>query len=167
MQTPHQAAPFRTKRFPVVVLCDHVRSPANIGGLFRIAESFGLEKIIFCGYQPDLKSNRLLRTSRATTQRVSNYYYTTANEALNWAENENYHLVALEITSRSISMSEFSFSQFKNICLVIGDEKSGISEEVLNRVKDTVHINMYGTNSSMNVTTATGIALYEITKQLQ
>ncbi|MEJ6791494.1 MAG: adenylyl-sulfate kinase, partial [Lacinutrix sp.] len=49
---------------------------------------------------------------------------------------------------------------------IIGDENFGISESILKQCDTTIHINMFGQNSSMNVVQATNIALYEITKQL-
>jgi len=52
------------------------------------------------------------------------------------------------------------------ITLVLGDESFGVSESILDQMNAVVHINMFGTNSSMNVVQATSIALYEITKQL-
>jgi len=54
-----------------------------------------------------------------------------------------------------------------SVALVIGDENSGISEEILSQCKKQVHITMFGKNSSMNVSQAAAIALYELTKQLQ
>lgn len=50
--------------------------------------------------------------------------------------------------------------------LVVGNERHGISEELLKKIELKVHINMYGRNSSMNVSQAAGIAFYEISKTL-
>ena len=50
--------------------------------------------------------------------------------------------------------------------MVVGAERYGISENILNILDDCYHIEMYGQNSSMNVAQATSIALYELTKKL-
>ena len=49
--------------------------------------------------------------------------------------------------------------------MIIGDENLGVSGNILVKVQDSIHINMFGDNSSMNVAMATGIALFELTKQ--
>ena len=50
--------------------------------------------------------------------------------------------------------------------MIVGNENFGISESVLKKVDQTVHITMYGNNSSMNVVQATAIGLYVLTKQM-
>lgn len=79
---------------------------------------------------------------------------------------KGYDLLALEITSDSSALDEFKFNEIQKIALVVGNEKTGIEEEVLNLCTKKLHIRMFGQNSSMNVAQATGIALYEITKSL-
>lgn len=56
------------------------------------------------------------------------------------------------------------FSKKGNRVTVIGDEQLGISQSVLNELDHTIHIEMFGTNSSTNVTPAAAIALFELTK---
>jgi tRNA G18 (ribose-2'-O)-methylase SpoU len=46
----------------------------------------------------------------------------------------------------------------------LGNERLGVSEQLLKQVQHTAHIEMFGANSSMNVAQATAIALYELTK---
>ena len=56
--------------------------------------------------------------------------------------------------------------QITPIALIAGSEVSGISPELLEAAHQTAHIEMYGTNSSMNVVQATAIGLYELTGKL-
>ena len=57
-------------------------------------------------------------------------------------------------------------SRLKKVALIVGNEISGISEELLKLADNRLHITMFGRNSSMNVAQSAGIALYEITKSL-
>lgn len=158
---------FHRKKFPVILLLDHVTAPANIGSIFRLADAFGIEKIIFCGKSPDLQSNRLRRTARSTVGKVQYLYYSNTSEILEKVLQENYSLFALEITNESISIESADFSRYEKIALVVGNEKEGVREEILQKAEASIHINMFGNNSSMNVAQATGIALFEITRSLQ
>ncbi|NQY07011.1 MAG: TrmH family RNA methyltransferase, partial [Flavobacteriaceae bacterium] len=78
-----------------------------------------------------------------------------------------HHLVALEITENSEAIHKHQFQLNKPIALIVGDENFGISEAILAQCHATVHIEMFGQNSSMNVVQASNIALYEIAKQIQ
>ena len=49
MQLTHENTDFEKKNFPITLVCDHIYFQQNIGSLFRIAEAFGIEKIIFIG----------------------------------------------------------------------------------------------------------------------
>ena len=74
-----------------------------------------------------------------------------------------YQLVGLEQTTNSESL--FSFSFVRRTVLVIGHERHGLTEEVLNLLDHVVEIPVYGRPYSHNVATATAMALYEYCRQ--
>ena len=78
-------------------------------------------------------------------------------------QKQNYSIYNLEITSTSLPLREVDFSN-KKIALIAGNEKHGVSEKSLSLVDDSIHIDMYGNNSSMNVITALSIATYKISE---
>ena len=165
-QLIHEQNKFEERKFPVILLLDNITGEANIGSLFRLADAFNIEKIIFTGTPPNLQSNRLKKTSRSTHQRVNfDIKEDNLREAQNLKE-KGFLLYALEITSDSIPIADFEFSGDRQVCLILGNEVSGIEDELLKISDKRLHINMYGQNSSMNVAHAAGIALYEITKTI-
>lgn len=162
-QLDHLERKFNKKSSNITVICDGLNGPANIGSVFRICEAFAIEQIIFCNSDINLTSNRLLRTARNTHKKVS---YKTSEDIVHEIEelkNQDYTIIALEITDKSISLKEFQLDDTKKIVLVVGNEQSGVSEAVLKNINHAVHIEMYGTNSSMNVTQALSIALFSLT----
>ena len=165
-QLHHDNTTFIKKQFPITLVCDRVNAPANIGSIFRIADSFGVEHIYFCGEDLTIISKRMQRTARSTHNFVSYEEQEDIVDVLDTLQDKGYKIVGLEITEDSIEIANYTFSANDKIALVIGEENLGISEHILTKLTNSVHINMYGNNSSMNVATATGIALYEITKQL-
>lgn len=165
-QLSHHQSKFRVKQFPLVLILDEVHGEANIGSLFRLADAFNIEKIIFCGNPPNLNSNRLKKTARNTQQQVKFEVFDMASEAVESCIEKGYELFCLEICSDSIAIDSVSYDKYPKIALVIGNEANGISEELLQKSRKNLHINMYGNNSSMNVAQATGIALFEITKTI-
>lgn len=165
MQLTHYNSKFKKQKHTITVVCDNVTNAPNIGSLFRIADAFGIEELIFCGTNVSL-GKRIKKTSRSTEKYISHTIIENIESQIDALKSKNYYLIALEITEQSQPIIEFKLNSNQPIALIIGDENFGVSETVLNRVDSVVHINMYGNNSSMNVVQAASIALYEITKQL-
>lgn len=164
MQLTHYTTNFKKRTFPITIVCENVTNATNIGSLFRIADAFGVEKIIFCGSNIPL-GRKMTKTSRATEKVVKHEVHEAILEVVSELKKENIQLIALEITSESESIYTHSFDTNSPIALIIGDENFGISEAVLKKCNAVIHINMFGQNSSMNVVQAANIAIYEIIKQ--
>ena len=165
MQLTHYNTDFNKRSFPIILICENVTNAPNIGSLFRIADAFGVEKIVFCGEHIPL-GRKMTKTSRATEKVINYEVKPDTSEVISDYKKQGYQIVALEITSESQSIHTLTISKEKPIALVIGDENFGISETNLKQSDKIIHIDMFGQNSSMNVVQATNIALYELTKQL-
>ncbi|SDS32666.1 SpoU rRNA Methylase family protein [Formosa sp. Hel1_31_208] len=165
MQLNHYSTPFNKRTFPITVICENVTNAPNIGSLFRTTDAFGVERLIFCGTAIPL-GRKMTKTSRATENSVPYEIIESAPEKVLELKTKGYSILALEITSNSTSISNYTFPKHQPIALIIGDENFGISDDLLNHCDAIIHINMHGQNSSMNVVQATTVALYEITKQL-
>jgi 23S rRNA (guanosine2251-2'-O)-methyltransferase len=75
----------------------------------------------------------------------------------------------LELTKTSVDIERLSDPDFGNklklpLCMVLGNEVSGVSEEVLSICDLVCHISMKGTKESLNVAVAFGIAAFEIAR---
>lgn len=166
-QLTHHTTVFEEKRFPLVLICDGVVSPANIGSLFRLADAFNIERLVLCGKKADLGSARLQKTARGTIERV---VFQQEEETIRTCEeykSKGYKLFALEITDDSLGIDTMNYREIEKVALIVGNEISGIKQNVLDSTHKRLHINMFGRNSSMNVAQSAGIAMYEITKSLQ
>lgn len=165
-QLSHFDEKFSKKKFPITLLLDNITGEANIGSIFRLADAFNVEKIIFSGIKPNLKSRRLQKTSRNTHKTIKYELTEDATDFLKNAKTSS-EIFSLEITSASIPIEDFEYSEDKKeIILILGNEASGINKNFLDVSDKHLHINMFGQNSSMNVAQATGIALYEISKTI-
>lgn len=166
MQLQHQAYHSKRNKANVNLVIPELSSPANLGSIYRIADAFDINNI-FCT-EPVLmlsKSNRFKRTARNTERFIKTELFESTTHLLQQLTNEGCQLIALELTDDSLSIQKFNF-QLKPITIIIGDEKNGISEEILALVNQKLHIDMYGQNSSLNVAQSLGICLYEISRQL-
>ena len=166
MQLNHNTSVFQNRLFPITLVCENLTNAANIGSLFRTADAFGVEKLIFCGNQFSL-SRKMKKTARATDKYVVHEWHDDIQTTLKTYQSSGYKIVALEITDDSIPLAQTKFSAERPIALVVGDENFGVSEACLHLSESIIHIDMFGQNSSMNVVQATSIVLYEMTKQMK
>nr|WP_154784365.1 TrmH family RNA methyltransferase [Flavobacterium sp. LC2016-13] len=145
------------------MVCDHIYFQQNIGSLFRIAEAFGVQNIIFLGKDIPLTPRKINKTSRSTHLHVPHKIIEEAKDLVDYLIEENFEIISLEIANNSKPLKEVVIPDNQKIALIIGSEIDGISDELLKISNQIVHINMFGKNSSMNVVQATSIALYEFT----
>lgn len=163
-QLDHYSTSFTKKTFPITLVCENVTNAPNVGSLFRTADAFGIEKLVFCGAQIPL-GRKMTKTSRSTEKIVDFEVFENALEVIMKLKAKGYQIIALEISDTSKALHNLQFLKNQPIALIIGDENFGVSDDILKLSDNIIHIDMYGQNSSMNVVQATSIALYEITKQ--
>lgn len=149
----------------IIFVLENFEHTENIGSAFRLADAFNIEKIIIiCNRDIDLK--RIQKTSRNCEKYVPYSIYNNSADALNEIYNIGYTPVNIEITSTSKPLREENFAKIKKVALIVGNEKKGISNEILEKVPLSYHIDMYGNNSSMNVSTSLAIAAYKVSEDL-
>jgi tRNA G18 (ribose-2'-O)-methylase SpoU len=166
-QLTHDNTHFTAVKTPTILVCDGVISPANIGGLFRLCDSFGIQKIYFCGTKIDLSSPRIKRTSRSTHLLVNYKDDLDTLAVLKQLTKQGYRAIALELTTTSKALEDLDIPEKRPVALFIGNEKTGISTKVLANIPTHVHIPMQGNNSSMNVTQAAAIGLYGLSLKIK
>lgn len=120
-----------------------------------------MEEIVFIGN--DLTTNkRAIKAARSTMKAIEVKVYQTHHD---FPAKDYYPLIAIERTDVSHGLTDFVFTNRK-INLVLGEESTGVSQNLLSHCSDSVHITQFGKNSSMNVVTALSIVLFEAIKQL-
>jgi tRNA G18 (ribose-2'-O)-methylase SpoU len=165
-QLQHNNTNNSAKTFPIKLLCDGVKSPSNIGSLFRVCDALGVSEIVFYNSELNIKSSRLQKTARSTQKKVSYRIAIDIISEINQFKKKGFQIIALEITDKSISVENISVSKDQKVLMIIGNEQNGISEDVLNLADIVTSIPMFGENSSMNVVQATSIILYTIINKL-
>jgi len=166
VQLTHDTSKFKSRNFGIKLICDGLKSPYNIGGIFRIGDAFGIEELIFLNSGDDL-GKRFKKTSRSAEKYVAHSFSNDFDFLEKSLGAQKYRLIALEITETSVPIQTLKIDKNCPIALVIGNENFGISNAILPQIETHAHIDMYGVNSSLNVVQSASIALYEITNQLK
>jgi tRNA G18 (ribose-2'-O)-methylase SpoU len=158
----HKATP---KKFPICFLAHDIDVPMNIGSFFRVADALGVEKIFLTGCSATPPHPKIKKTSRAAEKYVPYEYDENPLLVIKELKKNGYKIISLEITSESIDIDDFHFDGDAKVCLIVGSENTGVSQELLEASDLSIHIPMLGNNSSMNVANACSIATYELIRR--
>lgn len=154
----------KIKKNPIYIILDNVLDTYNVGAIFRLADAIAVQKIFLCGQTETPPDSRIKKASINTTEWVSWEYFLSAKEAIDDLRFKIYDLrtIAIEQSEKSISYDKANYSF--PIALVVGNETTGASKEVLEISDQIVEIPMWGVNKSLNVIVSLGIVLYEAMK---
>ncbi|WP_444930095.1 TrmH family RNA methyltransferase [Microbulbifer sp. SSSA002] len=166
MQTDHSSHQATASTHPLCYLATDIGTPSNVGGLFRIADALGVEKIYLTGETLTPPNSKIRKISRSTEKYVPYEYHVSAIDTAQALKAKGYRLICLEITSNSIELKQAPITSGDKVCLVLGSEKDGVAAELLKMADAVVHIPMQGVNSSMNVTSACAIATYALLEKI-
>lgn len=151
------------KRSPIYLLLEDIRSSYNVGAIFRTADAVLVFKIFLAGQTPYPPRKEIDKSALGASDVVPWQYCPDAIALAMSLRADGIRLVALERTPTAAPYSNIPYSF--PVCLIVGNEISGISEPLLACCNAVVQIPMLGRATSLNVATACGIALFEVMKQ--
>ena len=151
------------QKHPLYLMLHNIRSMWNVGAMFRTADAAFIEKIIISGYTATPPRKEIEKTALGAQETVLWEYHADPLEILAMLKQEGVRICGLEIASGSRSYTTVTPGDFP-LCLVVGNEVDGLENEVLNLCDDVLEIPQYGTKHSLNVSVATGIAMFELVR---
>ena len=151
-----------SKRKVIYLILDNIRSRENVGSIFRTADAAGVTKIYLCGITPTPPHDKISKTALGAETYVPWEYRKQTWKCLLEIKNQNpkIKIIGLEQTKDAENIFMFRSSTSKHIALVLGNEVNGISAKILKYCDKKISIPMYGKKESLNVSVATGVALY-------
>jgi tRNA G18 (ribose-2'-O)-methylase SpoU len=150
-------------KLPVYVLLDSIRSNYNVGSIFRTSDGAMIEKLYLCGYTPHPPKKEILKTALGAIDSVNWEYVDDPKEVILKLKKQGVKICALELTESSVEYYKFEESPFP-LCLVVGNEITGVSQNLLDLCDLSIEIPQYGIKQSLNVAVAYGIAIFELRK---
>ncbi|MBC8257003.1 MAG: RNA methyltransferase [Candidatus Marinimicrobia bacterium] len=149
-------------RLPISILVENVRSVHNVGSIFRSADGFGAGKIYLSGYTAHPPREDLHKTALGSENAVPWEYYENPLDAVKAIKNKGISLLLIEQTkqSRMIYETDWEFP----ICFIVGNEVTGVSEELSSMADIHAELPMRGIKQSLNVSVACGVVGYELAR---
>ena len=151
------------ERLPVCVVVDNVRSLYNVGSIFRTSDGVLIDRLILTGFTPTPPRKEIDKTALGATKSVPWEYLRQPLEAVRRLKKNGYKACCLELTDNVIPYYSVKPADFP-LCLVIGNEITGVSKDVLSECDLALEIPQYGIKQSLNVAVAYGIAIFELNR---
>lgn len=152
----------------LVALLEDIRSLWNVGSIFRTADGAGFARLHLCGITGCPPRKEIAKTSLGAEDHVAWNYHASALEILPRLKAAGVLVVGLELApgSRPLSGALSSGALRVPMCLVVGNEVSGLAAETLTCCDFVCHLPMRGSKGSLNVAVAFGVAAYRCAEGL-
>lgn len=150
-------------KLPVSVVLDSIRSNYNVGSIFRTSDGAMIENLYLCGYTPHPPKKEILKTALGSTESVNWEYKKDPKELVLALKSRGVKVFSLELTDKSKNYYEVTADDFP-ACLIIGNEITGVSQNLIDLCDHSLEIPQYGIKQSLNVAVAYGIAIFEMRK---
>lgn len=151
----------RLKNKPVIAGWQII-NPENIGNLIRIADNLGAEQVFILGTNFQFRTASIKKTAGLSFANVK-LNFITSDEFFLHLDTEA-TVVAIETVENSNNIFQTELPE--NIVFLVGNERNGLPDDLLDRCCMSVHIPMTGKCKSMNVSHALAVALFEWQRQM-
>jgi len=149
-----------------VLILPNIRSAINVGSIFRTADGVGVDKIYLVGYTPrpidrfGRAQKDIAKSALGAETWIPWEYREDLVELIKTLKDDDYSIIALEQDKNAIDYRKLKPT--KKMAFIVGPEVNGLDKIILKLCDSIVEIPMYGKKESLNVSVATGIALFRI-----
>ena len=145
-----------------VVVLENVENPANVGSIFRNAAALFCDGVILTEDCSDPLYKRSIRVSMGNVFNIDWCY--VGNSYLDILKENGFKTVSFALRNDSVDISDEKLNSEEKLAIIMGSEGYGLNSETINRSDYVVKIAMNPSVDSLNVASASGIALYELCK---
>jgi 23S rRNA (guanosine2251-2'-O)-methyltransferase len=146
---------------PLLIICDEITDPHNLGSLIRTANAVGAHGIIIPKRRSAAINQTVVKTSCGAVEYVSVARVTNITQTIKHLKTQGVWVVGTDMQGEIYTGANLKGS----LAIVIGNEGDGISRLVKESCDFMVSLPMRGEVSSLNASVAGGVILYEVLRQ--
>lgn len=143
-----------------IILLDDIQDPGNLGTIVRTAHSFGFDGIFASKNCVDLYNEKTIRSTQGALFHIP-YIQVDLMDAINLLQKDGFSVYATALRN-AVPLS--TCVESAKMAFVLGNEGSGVHEDIIDACDGSVKIEMYAFES-LNVSIAGGICMYEFRKK--
>ena len=149
----------------LLLALDQVTDPHNLGACIRTAAAMGVEAVIVSRDRSASLTPTARKVAAGGAEKVKFIQVTNLARTLSNIKDEfNVRVVGTMLDEKALPVQQFDFTG-TGVCVVMGAEDTGLRPITQSQCDQTVYIPMAGNLQSLNVSVATGMALYEACRQ--
>ncbi len=150
----------------VIVVLDRLQDPFNVGAIVRSAAALGAQGLVLGTDSQVGITSHVARSSVGTVNQIPICRIKSLRSAIEELGRNQYQILAatLDATTPVAEIHPQHSSQRRRYAIIIGNEASGVSPDLIGQCDTEIAIPMKGTAESLNAAVAAGIILYELTR---
>lgn len=156
----------KSRKTPLIVVLDHVRSLNNVGSVFRTSDAFRVEAVYLCGITARPPHPEIHKTALGAEDTVGWEYFNDTLEAVDKLKAEGYTVCSVEQAEGSVMLDKLLLDKDKKYAVVFGNEVKGVQQAVVDKSDMCIEIPQSGTKHSLNVSVSAGIVIWDLWRQL-
>ncbi|HEY9678126.1 MAG TPA: RNA methyltransferase [Drouetiella sp.] len=148
----------------LTVLVEDVRSLWNVGSIFRTADGAGFDEVILTGITGSPPRKEIAKVSLGAEEQLDWRYFVSSVDIVPELKAQGVLIIGLEKNTESAPLHDVlnSGRVSSPLCLIVGNEVTGLSPESLALCDIVCELPMRGFKESLNVSVAFGVAAYQI-----
>lgn len=152
-----------TRQTDLTVCLEQVHKPHNVSAVIRTADAVGVHDVH--AVWPTAKMKTLVSAAAGSNSWVQVKTHPSITDAVTHLKQQNMQILATNLSDRAVDFREIDYT--KPTCILLGQEKTGITKEALALADQDIIIPMIGMVQSLNVSVAAAVILYEAQRQRQ
>lgn len=152
-----------TRQPDLTVCLEQVHKPHNVSAIIRTADAVGVHQVH--AVWPTTRMRTLVSSAAGSNSWVSVKTHRTIGDAVGHLKAQGMQILATNLSARAVDFREVDYT--RSTCVLLGQEKTGITEEALALADQDIVIPMIGMVQSLNVSVASALILYEAQRQRQ
>lgn len=151
-------------RQPDLTIClEEIHKPHNVSAIVRSADAVGIHQIH--AIWPDQHVKLSVSSAAGSNSWVKVISHQSTEEAITQIKSQNMQVLATNLSDHAVDFREIDYT--RPTCIMMGQEKKGISQKALALADKHIIIPMAGMVQSLNVSVASALILYEAQRQRQ
>lgn len=150
------------RRQPDLTVCmEQVHKPHNVSAVIRTADAVGVHEVH--AVWPSSRMRTMASAAAGSNSWVQVKTHRTIADAVGHLKGQGMQILATHLSDKAIDFREIDYT--RPTCILMGQEKTGITQEALALADQDIIIPMIGMVQSLNVSVASALILYEAQRQ--
>ena len=151
------------RQHDLTVCMEQVHKPHNVSAVIRTADAVGIHEVH--AVWPSQRMRTVVSSSAGSNSWVKVTTHRTIADAVSHLKEQKMQVLATHLSDKAVDFREIDYT--RPTCILMGQEKTGITPEALALADQDIIIPMVGMVQSLNVSVASALILYEAQRQRQ